>query len=105
MAGSWDEMRRAKEEQFFEEQNKQAMARLKSRGTTTPRLSPVSGKPMEQRTLMGVVIDVCPDSGGVWLDHGELELLMKATEENAKSKEPQSEGLVGRFFDSLYKKK
>lgn len=98
MADSWDDMRRAKEEQFFEEQNKQALARLKARGQGAERISPVSGKPMHQRTIMGVVVDVCPETGGIWLDSGELEQLLKAVQGESK------EGWASGFFKSLYRK-
>jgi Zn-finger nucleic acid-binding protein len=37
---------------------------------------------MEQVSLMGVAIDRCPKSGGIWLDAGELELIIKASTES-----------------------
>ena len=97
MSNSWDEMRRAKEEQFFEEQNKAALARLKSRGANEQRISPVSGQPMVQKTISGVVVDVCPVTGGIWLDAGELEQLMKA----ASGGKEQSDSWTASFFKSL----
>lgn len=79
MSDSWDEMRRAKEEQYFHNQNEAALKRLSDRAAEKPRLSPVTGKPMKQVTLMGTVIDQCEESGGIWLDKGELEELIKAS--------------------------
>lgn len=38
--------------------------------------SPIDGSPMKQITRYGIEIDVCPTTGGVWLDKGELEKLM-----------------------------
>ncbi len=101
MTDSWDEMRRAKEEQFFEEQNKAALARLKARGAGDKRISPVSGQPMLQKTINGVVVDVCPVTGGIWLDAGELEQLMKSAAEGGKQGD---NGWISGFFKSLYKK-
>jgi Zn-finger nucleic acid-binding protein len=30
---------------------------------------------LERRDISGVEVDVCPNCGGVWLDHGELQQL------------------------------
>jgi len=87
MSDKWDDMRRAKEESYFEKKNREALERLKQKKEDEkPRLSPVSGNPLIQEVLNGVVIDRCPDSGGVWLDAGELEELIeaaKADEDNS----------------------
>jgi Zn-finger nucleic acid-binding protein len=39
-------------------------------------ISPVSGKPMLVLELHEVEVDYCPETGGLWLDDGELELLL-----------------------------
>ena len=39
--------------------------------------SPVSREPMLVLELTGVEIDYCPESGGIWLDTGELEALFE----------------------------
>jgi hypothetical protein len=80
-------MGKAKEESYFEKKNREALERLaKKNDEDAPRPSPITGKPMVQEVLSGVVIDRCPDSGGIWLDAGELEQLIDAagtgTEEN-----------------------
>lgn len=50
--------------------------------------SPIDGSPMRQIQRFGIEIDVCPTSGGIWLDKGELEKLMafikNAAEEEAR---------------------
>jgi len=38
---------------------------------------PKCGADLLTETFHGVQIDRCPDCHGVWLDHGELDLLMK----------------------------
>ena len=102
MSDSWDDMRKAKEEAFFKKQNDEAVQRLKARENEEPRLSPISGKPMEQVTYMGVVIDRCKESGGVWLDKGELDEIMRTIkDQNGESKK---EGWIDSFFDYLSKK-
>lgn len=77
MSDSWDERRRAQEDGFFDKANKEALARLAQKQAQGHRMSPATGKPMEQLTVMGVVIDRCPESGGIWLDAGELEQIAK----------------------------
>ena len=101
MADSWDDMRRAKEEQFFEQENKAALERLKARKTAAARNCPICSKAMEQRALMGVILDVCPGNDGVWLDNGELEEIIKAS---ASGKKLESESWMGSFFKGLYRK-
>ena len=39
--------------------------------------SPLSREPMLVLELAGVEIDYCPESGGIWLDAGELEVLFE----------------------------
>jgi Zn-finger nucleic acid-binding protein len=39
-------------------------------------ISPIDGSPMKQIVRNGIEIDMCPTSGGVWLDKGELEKLL-----------------------------
>jgi hypothetical protein len=74
MTDTWDDMRKAKEDQYFEKANKDAVSRL---GTKRQLNSPITGEPMIRETIQGVVVDRCPTSGGVWLDKGELEHIIK----------------------------
>lgn len=85
MNDSWDERRRAQEEGYFDSLNKQALQRLAVKQGQPARLSPVSGKAMEVVTVMGVVVDRCTESGGLWLDAGELEQLMEAAKNSSAS--------------------
>ena len=98
MADSWDDMRRAKEESYFDKKNREAIERLsKKKENQGPRPSPITGKPMEQVVLHGVVLDRCVDSGGFWLDAGELEQLLEAGN-NEKSEQATLDffkGLIG----------
>lgn len=90
MGNAWDEKRKAAEESYFDKQNKQAMEKLARRVASESRKSPITGKPMTQRVVDGITIDVCADSGGVWLDAGELEALIQAAIEKAKNKDHSS---------------
>lgn len=101
MSNSWDEMRKAKEDSYFAAKEKEALERL---STKTKRISPVSGEPMEQITLHGVNIDRCPSSGGVWLDAGELEHLLKiAHDEGVKDAgtQGQIQGFLASFLRTI----
>lgn len=94
---AFDERRRALEEQYFERKNQEALARLQNRAASTPRLSPVTGEPMETVTIMGVVVDRCPTSGGIFLDAGELEEIIKhATSDAGKG------NFLQRFMGSMF---
>lgn len=100
---SWEERRKVQEEQFFEKQNKAALERLKTRGKTDKRPSPITGEPMEQLTVMGVVVDRCPKSGGIWLDAGELEQIIKNAAPHSKGGDEGN--WVSNFFEALFSKK
>lgn len=102
MSDSMDERRKAMEEEYFRKRNQEALERLGQRESEKPRLSPITGEPMEQLTIMGVVVDRCPTSKGIWLDSGELEQILN----EAKSSEHQdSEGMASRFFAAIFNTK
>lgn len=44
-------------------------------------VSPIDGSPMKQIIRNGVELDICPTTGGVWLDKGELEKLLALVQE------------------------
>lgn len=94
-----DEYRKFQEESYFDKKNREALERLaKAKEATKPRLSPISGEPMEQVTLHGVVVDRCAKSGGIWLDAGELEQLIEIVEtEHAVG----NGGILKNFFKAL----
>jgi hypothetical protein len=94
MTDALEQRRRAAEEQFFEQQNKEALKRLKERSEA--RKSPITGKPMKQKTLMGVTIDYCEDSKGIWLDAGELEQIIEASKKDSS--------FFGNLFSGLFGK-
>ena len=98
MSNAWDDMRKAKEDSYFDTKNKEALARLAKKKEEEQRLSPVSGEPMVQEVLHGVVIDRCPVSGGVWLDAGELEQLVEVSKKMGEEKES------GDWLGDLFKK-
>lgn len=95
---TWDAMRRAKEEAYFEDKNSKALERLKAK-KEKPLLSPITGKPMLKQNIHGVLVDVCPDSKGIWLDAGELEHLLELSgTERASNKK----GWVEEFLSGVF---
>jgi Zn-finger nucleic acid-binding protein len=45
--------------------------------------SPIDGSPMREIERYGVKMDICPTSGGIWLDKGELEKIIMMIREEA----------------------
>lgn len=99
MSDSWKDMKDAKEGIYFEKKNNEALERLKKKqqNISKPRLSPVTGKELVQEVILGVVVDRCQESGGVWLDAGELEQIIDA------AKEADSYSYFENFFSMLRK--
>jgi len=52
---------------------------------------PKCGSDLEEINLQGVLIDKCGECGGIWLDHGELELLVDGQAKMTK-------GLLKKLF-------
>lgn len=99
----WDERRKAQEEEYFHKQNKAAMDRLKKREEGKLRPSPITGEDMEQLTIMGVVVDRCPTTKGIWLDAGELEQIVEFVEENMKHGHQEGvDSAIRRFFKNVF---
>jgi uncharacterized protein len=49
--------------------------------------SPIDGLPMRQIIRYGIEFDVCPTTGGVWLDKGELEKLIALVAEETRTED------------------
>lgn len=51
-----------------------------SSNEVSPRMSPITGKPMRLVRIETdgetIEVDQCPQTGGIWFDHGELEYLL-----------------------------
>ncbi|HEY0972401.1 MAG TPA: zf-TFIIB domain-containing protein [Gemmatimonadales bacterium] len=59
----------------------------------TPPQCPHGHGDLTQRELESVIVDICPECGGMWLDAGELDLIRDA----------QRSGL-SRFVDGIFGK-
>ncbi len=101
MNDSWDDMRKAKEDLYFSKHNEAALKKIREDRSGKIRKSPISGEPMEEVAFKGVVIDRCKQSGGIWLDQGEMEKIIETV---LKEKEEDREDWLSNFFGFLSKK-
>jgi hypothetical protein len=49
----------------------------------TVRTCPVDGADMRKEIVQSIIIDRCPGCGGIWLDHDELEVLLRLAAEHS----------------------
>ncbi len=99
MTDSFDERRKGLEEEYFHRKNKEAIEKLRAKiavseqakaaGSSSMRCPRCDGK-LKQDKFEEVKIDVCEKCGGVWLDSGELEQLIRK----------EGGGWFGRFWKS-----
>lgn len=89
---------RAKEGIYFAEQDRQLLEKLRSQlrkvETVAPRQCPKCPGKLEGYTFEGYVLDRCHECGGIWLDRGELEAIVKKI----------SRGPLGAWLDTLTEK-
>jgi len=97
--------KREKEEQYFAEQELKQRKQLREKLSKAKEIlkkehlkdthwmkCPKCGHDLEEKCYEDVEIDVCTGCQGVWLDHGELELLL----EGRKSK-----GFISKFMGTM----
>jgi Zn-finger nucleic acid-binding protein len=86
MADGLDDRRRGLEEEYFHRKNKEAIEKLRAKmkvaeeakaaGLSTMECPRCDGK-LKESKFEEVMIDTCEKCGGIWLDSGELEQLLK----------------------------
>lgn len=67
------------------------------------QISPMNGAPMRTVRRYGIEIDVCPATGGIWIDRGELEKLIEIIRDDAAQEIPSRARLPrdhGDFYDN-----
>ncbi len=60
-------------------------------------LSPIDGAPMRQIHRYGIEFDVCPTTGGVWLDKGELDKVIALVKEETLADLQHNRSDRGRY--------
>lgn len=97
MSQSWDDRKRALEEDYFRKKEQEAIEKLRQQREAEAASAAAIGCPKCEGKLVevkveDVTIDRCDKCNGVWLDAGELEQL--------KSHE-KSEGWLHRLFQGF----
>jgi hypothetical protein len=87
---------RAKEDIYFAERDRELLEKLRSQlrkveAAEAPRSCPKCAGALEGYTFEGFALDRCRDCGGIWLDQGELEAIVKKI----------SRGPLGAWLDTL----
>ncbi|MGA9769260.1 MAG: zf-TFIIB domain-containing protein [Blastocatellia bacterium] len=80
MSGSWDERKKALEEDYFRRKEQEAVENMRKKREAERARAEAPGCPKCEGTLLevnhdDVLIDRCDKCNGVWLDAGELERL------------------------------
>ena len=82
MANKWDERKKAKEDEYFVQRERELLAKLKAKQESETKTSlqktchmrcPKCGEPLKERSFQKIQIDQCTGCHGVWLDAGEIE--------------------------------
>lgn len=87
---------RAKEDIYFASQDRELLEKLRGqlckidKGEVMPRCPKCPGK-LESYTFQGFSLDRCHECGGVWMDKGELEGVVRKI----------SRGPLGAWLDTL----
>ncbi len=87
---------RAKEDIYFAERDRELMAKLKAKlqkveKTVIDLRCPKCAGHLESYTFEGFALDRCDKCGGIWMDRGELEGVVRKV----------SRGPLGEWFDTL----
>ncbi len=69
------------------------------------RRCPVDGAVLRCEHVSNVVIDRCPDCGGVWLEDGELELITRAAAQAAHRSVAEAADLLSTVLVGLPRRK
>ena len=86
MSGSWDERKKALEEDYFRRKEQEAIEKMRQKREAEQARANAIHCPKCEGTLLeitheGVQIDRCDTCNGVWLDAGELERLTEREED------------------------
>ncbi len=101
MPDTWDDRKRALEEDYFRRKEQEAIEKLRAKREAERQQREAAGVSLKcpkcdgtlaELTYEDVVIDRCTACNGVWLDAGELELL------TAREEQEEKRGWLGRML-------
>jgi hypothetical protein len=71
---------KAEEDRYFADQDRRNLERLRADAAAASPACPRDATPLAKREHLGVIVDACPSCGGLWLDKGELEAVLRHDE-------------------------
>ncbi|HKP86879.1 MAG TPA: zf-TFIIB domain-containing protein [Blastocatellia bacterium] len=85
MSESWNDRKKALEEDYFRRKEQEAVEKMRAKREADQAKASATGCPKCDGTLVeinhdGVLVDRCDKCEGVWLDKGELERLTEREE-------------------------
>jgi uncharacterized protein len=85
MSESWDDRKKALEEEYFRRKDQEAIEKMREKREAGQARGAAIGCPKCDGSLVevahdGVMVDRCDKCDGVWLDKGELERLTEREE-------------------------
>lgn len=92
------EAERGREDKFFADRDRELIEKMQHKqagptdaapGDAAVRRCPKDGQQLSTVDHLGVMVDVCPACGGMWLDKGELEQVAKR----------EASGWLARYLD------
>ncbi|HET8562856.1 MAG TPA: zf-TFIIB domain-containing protein [Candidatus Binatia bacterium] len=88
---------RAREDIYFTQRDRELIEKLRARlqkvEEAEPELTcPRCRRKLETYSFMGILMDRCPACGGIWMDQGELETVLKVASRGSLS------SLIHRFL-------
>lgn len=69
--------------------------------TGSPLSCPGQCATLLEMRINGIVMDVCPSCGGVWLDRGEIEAVVKKVTKLRNGKRPQADSVLFSVVDGV----
>jgi Zn-finger nucleic acid-binding protein len=93
MSKIWDDKKKSQEEEYFRRKEQEAIEKMRAHREAERQAREAAGKSLQcpkcdgalaEVTLGNVAIDRCNKCNGVWLDAGELELLIDREEREEK---------------------
>ena len=85
MSNAWDEREKALEGEYFRRRDQELIAKLKAKITAEQKTQnykcPKCDGSLSTGNFENIQVEICDKCGGVWLDAGELQLIVNQGED------------------------